>query len=255
MKKTIITNLPQVYTVDVLDFNGQIYYGVGSEGEYPFYLIGLEESEMVKISNGPGGTMCMVIVPGDNKRLVSVMGLFPPFKGAEAAIYLHEERKGDWHTKKLIDLPFAHRCEILTVDNVNWLFAASVSVFKKYPEDWSLPGELYIIPLDQQGNLHDEPKKFINNVTRNHGMIKANLTGTEAIYISGKEGIFEIAPGFNSDWAMTVLFENEVSEFVFFDINDDEIKELITIEPFHGDTLKDLPVGFGVRSWTERWNL
>ncbi len=79
MKKTIIASLPQVYAADLLDFNGQSYFGIGSEGEYPLYLIGLEERKMVKVSDGPGGVMCMVILPGARKRLVSIMGLFPPF--------------------------------------------------------------------------------------------------------------------------------------------------------------------------------
>jgi len=78
------------------------------------------------------------------------------------------------------------------------LFAASVSIFKKDPEDWSRHGELYIIPLDKEGNLQENPELYINNITHNHGMIKANLNGREAIYISGREGIYEIAPDLKS---------------------------------------------------------
>jgi len=33
------------------------------------------------------------------------------------------------------------------------------------------------------------------------------------------------------------LFKEEVSEFTFFDINNDSVKEFITIEPCHGNTL------------------
>ena len=238
MKKTIITNLPQVYTVDLLYFNDQLFFGIGSEGHYPLYIINIENrNKKIRISDGPGGVMSMVVIPGESKRIVSVMGLYPPFIGDNAAIYLHEENNSDWNTKKLFNLPFAHRCQILTVDNVNWLFAASVSVFKNNPEDWSLPGEVYIVSIDNQGNINEKPTLFIDNVTRNHGMSKENLLGKEAIYISGKEGIFEITPGNSSVWDLKQLFDREVSEFIFFDINNDGLIELITIEPFHGDTL------------------
>ncbi len=237
MNKSVIATIPQVYTVDILNFDGQPYFGMGSEGKYPLFLMGLDERKMVEVSDVPGGVMCLVVIPGKGKRIVSVMGLFPPFIGKEAAIYIHREKEGGWKTDKLFDLPFAHRCEIITTGSVNWLIAASVSVFKDDPGDWSRPGELYIIPLDAEGGLQEEPRPFMNNITRNHGMIKTNLNGYEAVYISGREGIFEIAPDNESGWQSRLIFDKEVSEFVFFDINNDSAKELITIEPFHGNSL------------------
>lgn len=237
LERNVVATLPQVYTVDFLYLGGKAFISAGSEGEHPLYLIDPDDLTKTRISDGPGGTMSLMPIPGKDNELVSVMGLFPPFIGQKAGIFLHSLKSGQWHTKKVIDLPFAHRCEIMSYKGINYLFLASVSKFKKDPEDWSLPGELYIIPLTDLHKAESLFNPFIDNITRNHGMIKTLLNRTEAICISGAEGILAILPDENSMWKVTRLFDKEVSEFALFDIDNDGINELITIEPFHGDTL------------------
>jgi hypothetical protein len=136
-----------------------------------------------------------------------------------------------------MDLPFAHRCEILRRNGKNYLFAASVSKHKENPADWSRPGEMYLDRLDENPALPLNGELIDNSLTRNHGMLRTRIDGIETICISGAEGIFyfEQLPG--DKWVKKLLFEKEVSEFGFIDLDGDGSEELVTIEPFHGESL------------------
>ncbi len=135
-------------------------------------------------------------------------------------------------------LPYAHRCEILNRDGKNFLFAATVSTYKENPQDWSNPGELHLIELDETPGAKWESRVIDKSVTRNHGMMRTRINGNETICISGKEGIFYLGartrrrlddPG--------QCLNREVSEMTFIDLDGDGQDELVTIEPFHGETL------------------
>jgi hypothetical protein len=236
VKKKLI-ELPFVYTANVLYWENQTYIGVGSERESPVYLINLNDNSVLKVADGIGGTMSLVHVPDSNPiQLFSVMGLFPSFKGLNAGVYRHTLINGSWVTEKIFSLPFAHRCEIINIDGKNHLFIATVSKHKSDPSDWSLPGELHHIMIDNIENLHGEPQIIINNLFKNHGMIKTKIEGRESVCVSGVEGIFAIQSR-KGNWEVIQLFDKEVSEFSFFDFDNDGEDELVVIEPFHGNKM------------------
>jgi hypothetical protein len=235
-KKTII-ELPFVYTVNGLKLGDQFFFAAGSERNHPAFLINPDNNSITKITDGPGGMMTILPVPGHNDQLISVMGLFPPFIGQEAGIFFHRKTDENWNTQKVISLPFAHRCEILTYNGENHLFIATVSRNKDNPADWSKPGELYHAIIRENESDKWNAEIILNNLFRNHGMSKSIISNKEAICISGAEGIFAIVPGEETGWEIIRLFEREVSEFAFFDLDNDGENELITIEPFHGNSL------------------
>lgn len=237
LEKKILAYLPQVYTVNFFYIEGKAFIGAGSEGAHPLFLIELENLRKIKIADGPGGTMGLAPILINNTDLVSIMGLFPPFIGGDAGVYIHSFREGSWCSNKIISLPFAHRCEIFENNGTYYLFISSVSRFKENPEDWVNPGELYVVPLNDVNNIDGLPDPLIKHVFRNHGMIKTNIDGNETICISGSEGILAIYPDQKSCWRVEKIFDKEVSEFAFFDIDNDGVNELITIEPFHGNSL------------------
>lgn len=235
-KKTLI-ELPFVYTVNEFILGDQVFFAAGSERDYPAYLINPANNNLIKVADGPGGMMSIMPVPGRNDQLVSVMGLFPPFIGKEAGIYFHEKEDENWKSKKVISLPFSHRCEILTYNGENHLFIATVSSHKENPGDWSKPGELYHLIIEREGYDNWQPELILNNLFRNHGMNKCVIGHMEVVCISGAEGIFSINQGEKGNWEVTQLFDREVSEFSFFDLDNDGKDELVTIEPFHGNSI------------------
>lgn len=235
-KKTLI-ELPFVYTANEFYLGDQVFFAAGSERDHPAYLINPDNNHIIKVAEGPGGMMSIIPVPGRKDQLVSVMGLFPPFIGFEAGIYFHEKKDENWSSKKVISLPFSHRCEILSYNGENHLFIATVSSHKDNPGDWSKPGELYHAVVEKEGSGNWHPELILNNLFRNHGMNKCVIDNREVVCISGAEGIFSIQPGEKKNWIVTQLFDHEVSEFSFFDLDNDGEDELVTIEPFHGNSL------------------
>jgi hypothetical protein len=237
LEKKIILNIPDVYTANAFIIDGRLIIGAGSEKEHPAYLLDVESNSSQKITEGPGGMMSLVSLPGKRNEYYSVMGLFPPFIGAGAGVFRHRISDNGWITEKVLSLPFAHRCEILHHNNENHIFIATVSIYKENPGDWSKPGELYHAVIPDNINAEWETDIIIDNLYRNHGMTKININGSETICISGDAGIFSILPSSDNSWGIEQLFTGEVSEFTFFDFDGDGQEELAVIEPFHGDSL------------------
>jgi hypothetical protein len=136
-----------------------------------------------------------------------------------------------------MELPFAHRCEFLKQEGDPMLVAATVSKLKENPSDWSRPGELHVISLAKDLSLPWKSVVIDSGITRNHGMAKASLGGAELLFVSGDKGIFSIRAQPDQSWEVKAVFEKEVSEMTFIDLDRDGQKELVTIEPFHGTEL------------------
>ena len=236
MEKKVILNIPSVYTANAFVVNGRAYVGAGSETTPAVYLYDIKSGESELVSDCPGGVMSFVPLPGNPDVFYSIMGLFPPFVGAEAGVFKHTKKNGAWETVKAMELPFAHRCDILRRDGKDYLFAASVSQFKENPADWSKAGEIYLIRFDENGE-QKEPELVFKGIFRNHGMLKACVNGKETILISGAEGIYYFDEISETACTYKKLFDKEVSEFGLVDLDGDGTDELVTIEPFHGNTL------------------
>ena len=236
-QKQTILQIKNVYTANAFQTSTGFYIGAGSETEPVVQLYNLASGIAEKVDNCPGGLMSFIPVPGQAGMYVTIMGLFPPFIGKEAGLYLHRETDSGWNTVKAMDLPFAHRCEFIKHKQEHYLVAATVSKWKANPADWSRPGELHLITM---GDHLKSPWKSViidSGITRNHGMTRTTIGGMETICISGEQGIFYIVPGENDQWVVKSLFDKEVSEMTFIDLDGDGSNEMVTIEPFHGNTL------------------
>ena len=235
-KKTIL-QVENVYTTHAFETSSGMYVAAGSETGPEVYLFDLANGHKSLVSDCPGGMMSFIPVPGLAHSYISIMGLFPPFIGKEAGLYGHHHSVDGWETRKIIDLPFAHRCEIMRVKDENILVAATVSKHKENPADWSQKGGLHLFRIGEDiwnPEPMDPPDLAI---FRNHGMLKTRNKGMERLYVSGVEGLFEIVPREDGSWHSISVLEKEVSEFTFIDLNGDGTDELVTIEPFHGNTL------------------
>ena len=235
-QKKVILNIPGVYTANAFQVSSNYYVGAGSETEQIVHLYNIGEGTSSQVSDCPGGMMSFIPVPGSQDFFVSIMGLFPPFIGGEAGLFLHKRTGDSWKTKKVLDMPFSHRCEILSRNGKNHLFLATVSKHKDNPADWSRPGELHLVDIDLDADGKWDSRIIDNSVFRNHGMSRAVINGLETVCISGAEGIFYLEQSGN-DWSLKPHFEKEVSEMSFIDLDGDGNDELVTIEPFHGVSL------------------
>lgn len=237
LKKRTILSIENVYTASAFHTSEGQYIGAGSETEPLAFLYDLNSGKAEKVDGCPGGMMSFLPVPGRAGYFVTIQGLFPPFIGREAGLYLHRRMNRGWVTTRALDLPFAHRCEFLHSNGSTWLIAATVSAYKEDPADWSRPGELHAIPLENDPELTWTSRIIDTGITRNHGMTRAILDGVETVCISGAEGIFNISYRGEGKWNLEPLFDSEVSELALLDLDGDGLNELVTIEPFHGDSL------------------
>ncbi len=235
--KQVILEIESVYTANAFSVGSDFYIGAGSETQPEVYLYHIVTGNTSRVTGSPGGMMSFIPVPGNPNLFVSIMGLFPPFIGGEAGLFLHRRTNGDWHTTRALHLPFAHRCEILHRSGKNFLFAATVSKYKENPQDWSNPGELHLIEFNESSGTYRESRVIDHSITRNHGMTRTLINGNETICISGREGIFYLEQGHGGSWHIRPIFEREVSEMTFIDLDGDGQNELVTIEPFHGERL------------------
>ncbi len=237
LRKQVIFSIKNVYTANAFVDGSRSLVGAGSETEAMVQLYDLASGKVEHLDSCPGGMMSLVPVPGQPGNLVSVMGLFPPFIGKDAGLFLHQKREDGWICSRALDLPFAHRCEFLPSSEKNILIAASVSKFKENPGDWSKPGELYALSLE--GDLSGPWKAdvFDSSLFRNHGMGRYMVDGHECLCVSGEQGIFSIELSPDGVLELKPLFEKEVSEMTFIDMDGDGQSELICIEPFHGNVL------------------
>jgi hypothetical protein len=237
MKKKLVLNIESVYTANAFKIGTDTFVAAGSETKPEVYLYNLTSGVSSLVTGCPGGVMSFIPVPDNPNLFFSIMGLFPPFIGAEAGVFMHRRTGDQWTTQKAMDLPFAHRCEIINRNGKNYLFAASVSKYKENPADWSNPGEVYVAQLDEEPIQKLMPELIDNSLTRNHGMLRAYINGIETICVSGAEGIFYFEQFPDDKWVKKLLFDKEVSEFGFIDLDEDGQDELVTIEPFHGESL------------------
>ncbi len=237
IKKEVIHEIKNVYTANFFMAGGEPLIAAGSETEPVVRLFHPGSGAVEEIPGCPGGMMSFLPVPGRPDQFVSIMGLFPPFIGKDAGLYLHTRSSGGWSTVKAMELPFAHRCEFIQNRGEVFLLAASVSRHKEEPSDWSLPGELHLVALDSQKGLPWKPEVLEKGIIRNHGMSRAKINGEETVAVSGEEGIFTIHREGSGKWITRLLFQGEVSEMSLLDLDGDGEDELVTIEPFHGDQL------------------
>jgi hypothetical protein len=237
MEKKVILNIESVYTANAFKIGTETFVAAGSETKPEVYLYNLASGTSSFVDGCPGGVMSFIPVPGNPNLFFSIMGLFPPFIGAEAGVFMHSRSGDKWTTQKAMDLPFAHRCEIISRNGKNYLFAASVSKFKENPADWSKSGEMYVAQLNENPGQELMPELTDNSLVRNHGMLRTSINGMETLCVSGAEGVFYFEQLPDGKWAKKMLFDKEVSEFGLIDLDGDGREELVTIEPFHGESL------------------
>ncbi|MFW5995204.1 MAG: hypothetical protein ACOCRN_03755 [Spirochaetia bacterium] len=228
-------------------------------------LIRLDTGEVCTATDKVGGMMHILPVPGESGVYVAAMGMYAPFIGQRAAVYMLRagaEWNSEWSVEKLFDMPFVHRLGFMHVDGADHLLVATVSLGKESPDDWSRPGGLYAVNFTEavaRGTW--ELQTVTEDIYRNHGMWAGSFDGEQSLLLSGAEGLFAIRPdsGVRGGFRLDPVIEEEISEMVAVDLDGDGVDEMVVIEPFHGHRLRVYKrggeAGAGDRSgrWESVW--
>jgi len=198
--------------------------------------------DKTKLWDKPGGAMNVLPVPGRDFSFLAIQKFFQGFQAEGSGIYYvepDEVEEKSWNIQRVIDLPFVHRIQVVKVGSKPYLVAATLCEGKDYEEDWSRPGSVYAGAIPEERSSTWELQPILEGVSKNHGMWHSE-GDPETLYISGKEGVFELEVPEKAEagWDVTQLLGHEVSDLSLYDVDGDGKKEIVTIEPFHGDDLK-----------------
>jgi len=242
IEKRILSELEMVYSVSTNRLKGEMCFMAATEGHGKCLLFSPPDWKVSTIWEGPGGTMSLIPIQERNSSFLAIQGFFPIFQAENTSIvYVQppEVVSNPWKVKKVIDLPFVHRIDIVKVDGSPFLVASTLCGGKEFKDDWSKPGTVYAGQIPEASNTGWSIIPILEGVSKNHGLHVKKLQGRQVILVSGAEGVFmlqvPVEPG--APWNHKCLIDHEVSDIYVSDIDDDGDDEIITIEPFHGNQI------------------
>lgn len=244
-EKTKTAELPLCYCVTGLLVDGQRCFAVASEKEYACLLFN-EHGELIdKIWDEPGGTMSAVQLPGEDAAFLATHRFFSPNNCKQASIILCHRVNGRWIVRTLAELPGVHRFDILSRNGKHYLLACTIKSDYDEKDDWRFPGKVYACPLPE--NLLSQPENYRlplqvlkEPLVKNHGYSRDICEGISTGIVTSEEGVFRFTPPASPDapWAAEQLLVGPTSDALLLDFDEDGEKELLTLSPFHGDTLR-----------------
>ena len=242
ISKKVIAELPVCYCVAPLLYKGEPHFLVASEQDHPCLLFDRDGDQVAQIWEKPGGTMSMVQIPGSDGAFLAIRGFYSPDRGKEAAIYLVWEEDGIWKNKVVAELPCLHRIDILTRDGASWVIACCLKSGYEYDGDWRFPGKTWVCRLPDQ--LSEDGAKLppfiplLDNMLENHGYSRDMQDGVMSGIVSCQSGTYRFSPPQEGgEWTVEKICEDPASDAVLIDLDGCGQKELVTIRPFHGDTV------------------
>jgi hypothetical protein len=268
IEKRVLGSLDKVYAVCPMMIDGELRLLFATEGTGACFQYRGSAFEETSVWDSPGGTMTIVPIPGKNGEFLAVQNFFPTFQGENATIVWARPRPdGSWETTTVLSLPFVHRMDVLHNCGINYLIAATICGGKQSRDDWSDPGKVWAGILPDTPDLPIILRPIMEGLVRNHGYSRLPWNGTERAFITSEQGVFICTPPCDPEasWEIEKLLDREVSDIAICDIDEDGAMELLTIEPFHGQTIainkkigekyaivwryEDKPVEFGHIAW------
>jgi hypothetical protein len=237
-KKHSLAKMHMPYPLGIVVRSGKRCVVAATEDHGPIMLARPPFREAVEMVPGPGGCMALA---ADNERpdeLFAIMGCFVGYKFQTGGVYrIGPEPENA--AEKIIDLPFAHRIDFVDRGGSRFLIAATLAADKSDPADWSKPGCLYAARVPRAAGESWELAPVLEGLHRNHGLLVARFMGRRSVLVSGSEGLFAAdLDSEGKDWSFQQVLSQEVSEIAVSDIDGDGAEELITIEPFHGNSAR-----------------
>ena len=240
VKKIELSELLRCYATRAfkVDNGLSLFYASEEEG-YPCYeFFGKDFSKKRIVWESGGGCMSIIPVPYKENEFLAILDFYLKVTPSKARLVWGRKEDNQWVIKDVLHLPFLHRFEIFDINGQLHFVGATIADNKENKDDWSLPGSIYtgIFPNDFNEGL--KISKLSTGYYRNHGLTKHINDGREVVYMSSDCGVIEITPPYVDDWKVEKILDGNISEIAIGDIDGDGLDELITIEPFHGDTIK-----------------
>lgn len=187
----------------------------------------------------PGGCMSIIPIPGKEREFIAVQEFYLKVSPSlSKLVWGRYNEKDEWEFKDVVSLPYCHRFDIYRKDGVNYLIVATIAEAKKDKNDWSKPGKIYAGVLGDDPSQGVELEVIQDGLFRNHGYWHAKENGEDVGYFGSDQGILRVKPLGDGKWEKEFILEGSIGEIATTDIDKDGEIEIMTIEPFHGDTIK-----------------
>jgi hypothetical protein len=239
--KQIIDDIFKCYSVNALSIDGetQLIFAAEGPGSCQIYSGKDFKSKKTLWGEGQGGTMSVVTVPNTEGYFFVSKGFVSMVESEDSGVYLVRYKDGDFSEERILDIPYLHRFEVVTIGDKRYFLGAALHSGKTDKEDWSNPGKLFVaeIPYDLDSEMKVELKLLKEGLTKNHGFNKGSWNGLEAVYVASEEGVLAVMPpqNGNTEWTMEQIFDHPVSDVAAIDIDGDGELEFALFSPFHGD--------------------
>lgn len=245
VKKRVLAHLTKCYCVAPLIYKGEKHYLAASEKDFPCLLFDGQGNQAATVWEHPGGTMSAVQIPGADGAFLATHRFYSPNDSREACIVMAVPGEDGWKITRLALLPHVHRFDILERDGVRYLIACTLCSGRDYKDDWSHPGKIYgcRLPgdLEHKDGTYRLPLVPIKEqLLKNHGYSRWRRNKVECGLITSEEGVFCVTPPEpgREEWGIERLLDVPVSDCVPVDFDGDGLDELLTLSPFHGDTVR-----------------
>ena len=184
---------------------------------------------------------CMSIIPFATRKgeFLAVNEFYLKISPSAAKLVWGKKTADGWEVKDLFNLPYLHRFDIYHVDGKDYVICATIARDKAFKDDWSRPGQIYVgeVPEDlENGNV--VLRQLGDGYYRNHGYARGEYAGKVCGYFGSDYGIVRVTPPHDGeDWKVEKILDGNISEVALADIDGDGNEEIMTIEPFHGNTI------------------
>lgn len=245
IKKRVLGELEKCYSIAPLIYQNKFHFLVAAEKKNRCILFDQYGNEKTTVWEGPGGVMTMVQVPKTDGQFLATHKFYSPNDSKEAKIIVATpDNSGKWKINTLVELPFVHRFDILTVGEENYLIACTLKSDHKYKDDWSAPGMVYgaKLPKDLSGfNEKNQLSLTIlkDNMLKNHGYYRVMENKKVSGLVCCANGVFRFCPPERDgdSWKIDQLLDVPASDGTMIDLDGDGKMELLTLSPFHGDEI------------------
>lgn len=227
----------RAYAASILTIDNETVTLVASEEKgHPCYMYSGKnfENKEVVWEDG-GGCMSIIQIPNKTNEFLAVREFYLKVTPSLSKLVWGKYSKDTgWVIKDVEHLPYLHRFDIYTVNGQNYVVAATIADDKDHKEDWSRPGSIYVAKLPEDPTVGLDFEKIGTGYFRNHGYCQFEGNG----YFGSDQGLLKLTPHADKKWELEMILEGQIGEAAFIDVNNDGKAELMTIEPFHGDTMK-----------------
>lgn len=233
--------LEKSYCVAPLRYRGKDCLLVAAEKHNKCLLFDPDGNLLDTVWEQPGGTMSMVQIPGSDGAFLATHRFYSPNDSQQASLVCAQPSEQGWRIHTIAELPFVHRFDLLRREGRLYLIACTIKSAHAFKDDWTSPGKIYAaeLPADFSGSSEINWTVLREGLTKNHGYCRCTDEAGDYALVGSENGVLKVVPpdSEHSDWRCLTLLNQPTSDMAFADLDGDGEKELITISPFHGDTV------------------